>query len=380
MYKGNFEKKNNVLPWILAAVLVILVLACTAVGILYATKKGPFSSKSKPVVKEEETVDPIIKDAANYVELADYKKITLKKSEIDTELNDQISQALDDYAEYKKVKKGKVKKGDTVNIFYVGKVDGEAFEGGSCTKETSPEGYDLEIGSNTFIPGFEDGLIGKKIGKTYDINVTFPEKYSQNADLAGKAAVFTVTINYKNGAKKKVKFDDAFVKKNLTDYQSAADFRKKNRDSIVRSMAIKQVVEGSEIKEYPKAYVDAMKKQLRTSIEGYLSQQGVTMDDYLSQGNLTKEDYEEQVEKTAKENVGGQVVYNAIMQAENMKIDEADYKKELDNYLKNYNAQKEADLDSTFQSIYGTRAKNIIYSDLIYNRVADYLVEQVTES
>lgn len=380
MYKGKFEKKKNKLSWILAAVLVILVLACTVMGILYATKKGPFSSKLKPVVKEEETVDPIIKDAANYVDLADYKKITLNKSEIDTELNDQISQALDDYAEYKKVKKGKVKKGDTVNIFYVGKVDGEAFEGGSCTKETNPEGYNLEIGSNTFIPGFEDGLIGKKIGKTYDVNVTFPEEYSQNADLAGKAAVFTVTINYKNGAKKKVKFDDAFVKKNLTDYQSAADFQQKNRNSIVRSMAIKQVVEGSKIKEYPKAYVDAMKKQLRTSIEGYLSQRGMSMDDYLSQGNLTKEGYEEQVEKTAKENVGGQVVYNAIMQLENIKIDEADYKKELDNYLKNYNVEKEADLDSTFQSIYGTRAKNIIYSSLIYNKVADYLVEQVTES
>jgi len=380
VYKGNFDKKrNNKLPWILAAVLVILVAACAVVGILYATKKGPFRSKVKPMVKKEQTVDPIIKNAAEYVELADYKKITLKKSEIDQELADQVSQALDDYAEYKKVKKGTVKKGDTVNIYYVGKIDGKAFDGGSCTKETNPEGYDLKIGSNSFIPGFEDGLIGKKIGKTHDINVTFPEKYSQNEELAGKAAVFTVTINYKNGARKKVKFDDAFVKKNLTGYQSAADFRQKNRDSIVRTKAVSQVVEGSKIKEYPKAYVDAMKKQLRTSIEGYLSQQGMTLDEYLSQGKLTKEAYDEQVEKTAKENVGSQVVYNAIMQAENIKIEEEEYKKELDSYLKNYNAEKEADLDKTFQSIYGTRAKNIIYSDLIYNKVADYLVKQVTE-
>lgn len=380
VYKGNFEKKNtNRLPWILAIVLVVIVVACSVAGVLYATKKGPFASKEKPAAKKEETVDPVIKDAGKYVELADYKNITLKKSEIDMELDNQVNQALDDYAEYEKVKKGKVKKGDTVNIFYVGKIDGKAFDGGSCTKETSPEGYDLEIGSNTFIPGFEDGLIGKKIGKTYDVNATFPEKYSQNEALAGKTAVFTVTINYKNGEKKKLKFDDAFVKKNLTNYQSAADFKKKNRESIVRSKAISQVVDGSKIKEYPKAYLDAMKKQLNTSIEGYLSQQGVTMDDYLAQGNLTKEDYEEQVDKTAKENVGGQVVYNAIMQAEGMKIEDGDYKKELDSYLENYNAQKEADLDSTFQSVYGTRARNIIYSDLIYNKVADYLVAQVKE-
>lgn len=380
VYKGNFEKKTtNKLPWILSSVLVVLVVACSVAGILYATKKGPFAGKAKPVVKREETVDPIIKDAGKYVELADYKNITLKKWEIDSELDDQVSQALDDYAEYKKVKKGKVKKGDTVNIFYVGKIDGKAFDGGSCTKETSPEGYDLKIGSNSFIPGFEDGLIGKKIGKTYDVNATFPEKYSQNEELAGKKAVFTVTINYKNGEKKKAKFDDAFVKKNLTAYQSAADFKKKNRESIVRNKAVSQVVEGSKIKEYPKAYVDAMKKQLNTSIQGYLSQQGVTMDDYLAQGNLTKDDYEEQVDKTAKENVGGQVVYNAIMQAEGMEIEDGDYKKELDSYLKNYNAQKEDDLDSTFQSVYGTKAKNIIYSDLIYNKVADYLVSNVKE-
>ena len=372
------NKRNKSLI-ILAAVLGVLLVACAVLGGLYATKSGPFKTRKKQVAEKEQDVDPVIKNAVKYVTLADYKKIVLKKADIDKELQSQIDKALDDYAIYKKIKKGKVKKGDTVNIYYVGKTDGVAFDGGSCTKETNSEGYNLEIGGGAFIPGFEDALIGKQVGKTHDINVTFPESYSNNPDLAGKPAVFTVTINYKNGEKKPQKFNDAFVKKNLSEYQSAKDFKTQTRAGIIRSMAVDQVVNSSEIKEYPKAYMDAMEKQLRTSIEGYLSQQGMTLDDYLAQGNTTKEAYEEQLEKTAKENVGGQVIYNAIMQAENMKIDDVEYKTELDNYLKNYNAEKESDLDKTFQQIYGTKVKNIIYSDLIYNKVAEYLTKQVTE-
>lgn len=371
--------KKNKLLLILGIVLIILVIVCGVLGGLYIAKKGPFSSKGKETTKTEQEVDPVIKNAADYVELSDYKKIVLKKSEIDEELNSKIDEVLDSYATYKKVKSGKVKKGDTVNIYYVGKIDGKTFDGGSCTKDSNPEGYDLEIGSGTFIPGFEDGLIGKKIGKTYNVNATFPEDYSMNQELAGKKAVFTVTINYKNGKKIDAKLNDAFVKKNLTDYQSAKDYKTQTRASIVRTMAVNKVVEDSNVKKYPKEYLDAMKKQLRTSIESYLSQQGTTLDDYLTQGNTSKESYEEQLEKTAKENVGGQVIYNAIMQAEDLKISDKDYQEELDSYLKNYNVQKESELDETFQSVYGTKAKNIIYSDLIYDKVAEYLAGQVTE-
>lgn len=376
-------KKRNKPFIILAAVLVVAVVVCGAFGIMFATKTGPFTKKTEKVAEKkqekEKVVDPVIDKAGDYVKLSDYKKIELKKSEIDAQLQSRIDEALEQYTTYKKIKKGKVKKGDTVNIYYVGKIDGKEFEGGSCTKESNPEGYDLNIGSGSFIPGFEDGLIGKKIGQTCDVNATFPDDYPQNEELAGKKAVFTVTINYKNGEKIKKKFDDAFVKENLPDYASAEDFKTKTREDIVRSMAVDTVVNDSEIKDYPKEYIDAMEKQLRTSIEGYLSQQGMTLDDYLKQGNTTKEAYEEQVEKTAKENVGSQVIYNAIMQAENMKIEDKEYQSELDIYLKNYNTEKESDLDSTFEKVYGTRAKNIIYSDMIYNKVADYLVTQVTE-
>ena len=151
-----------------------------------------------------------IPNAESYIKkLADYQKISIKSAEVDKKLQEDIDSIMKNssYKSGNHVVKGTVKKGDTINIYYVGKVDGKAFEGGSCTKETTPDGYDLEIGSGTFIPGFEDSLIGKKIGETSDIHVTFPKDYGKD-ELNGKKAVFTVTINYKLGKKE---FDDARV-------------------------------------------------------------------------------------------------------------------------------------------------------------------------
>ena len=114
---------------------------------------------------------------SEYVTLGEYKKISLKKSEVTEQVQKQIDSTLDSYAEYKKKKSGKVKDGDTVNIYYVGKVNGKKFSGGSCTRKDNPDGYNLTIGSGTFIPGFEDGLIGAKVGEKLDVKVTFPDSY-----------------------------------------------------------------------------------------------------------------------------------------------------------------------------------------------------------
>lgn len=329
---------------------------------------------------EKKDENPLIENAKSYIDLADYSTISLKKADIDKELQSKIDEELNNQASYKKIKKGKVKSGDTVNIFYVGKVDGKAFDGGSYTKETNPEGFDLTIGSKTFIDGFEDALIGKSIGKTYDINVTFPENYSANEDLAGKKAVFTVTINSKQGKKIKQKFNDKFVKKYLTDYTSAEDYKTKTRASIITSMAISKVCEDTKINKYPEDRVKSMKTQLKTSIEQYLTQNNVTLDDYLANMNTTEEDYEKQVDETAKEDVGNQLVYNAIAQAEDIKITDEEYQEELKTYLTNYNCEKESDLNDTFEKTYGTTAKKIIYNDLLYQKVADYLAKNVKES
>ena len=126
----------------------------------------------------------------DYVTLGEYKNIPVDMS------SDTLKGYIDDLAKsdienseaYAEVKNGKVKNGDIANIDYKGTKDGVAFEGGTA------EGYDLEIGSNSFIEGFEDGLIGVAIGDTVDLDLTFPEGY-QSEELAGKAVVFTVKVN-----------------------------------------------------------------------------------------------------------------------------------------------------------------------------------------
>ena len=128
---------------------------------------------------------------SKYITLADYKglKVDTKSDEFKKYYDNMISSDVSSNNLYVKKTEGTVANGDTANIDYTGKKDGVAFDGGTA------EGYDLKIGSNSFIDGFESGLIGKKIGDTVDLNLKFPENYN-SAELAGKAVVFTVKINY----------------------------------------------------------------------------------------------------------------------------------------------------------------------------------------
>lgn len=360
---------------------LIALFLCIAMTATTFTGCSSSDSKKKETKQEKtQKADPFIKDAASYIELAEYKTIELKTTDIEEQLESTIQEALDAQAAYKEIKKGKVKSGDTVNIYYVGKMDGVAFEGGSCTKEDTPDGYNLTIGSNTFIDGFEDALIGKTIGKTYDINVTFPENYSANTELAGKPAVFTVTINYKQGAKIKQKLTEKFVKKYLTDYKSVKDYKTKTRESIVRTMAIEKVCTDTKVNKYPEDRLSAMETQLKTSVQNYLTQSGMSLEDYLTNIGTTEEEYKEQVTATGKEEVRNILVFNAIAQAENIEVTEDEYKKEVENYVSSYGVEDEKALDETFQSTYGASVESIIYNNMLYEKVADYVVKNVKES
>ena len=372
--------------------LVLAICAGLSITVFGGCSKGSDKKDSKEDTKQEETKkddddtslvaddDPLIADAASYITaLADYKKVELDKSEVDKELQKQIDATLETYASYKQIKKGKVKEGDTVNIYYVGRIDGEVFEGGSYTKKDYPGGYDLTIGSKSFIDGFEEALIDKEVGKTYDIDVTFPEEYPRSEELAGKPAVFTVTINYKRGEKIKTKFNDEFVKKNLTQYKSAKDYKKQNRQSIIKSMALKKVCEDTEIKEYPEDKVNEMTEQLKKTFEVYLTQNGTDLEKYLAGQNITEEEHNNQLKETSQTDVGNQLVYNAIAQAEKIEITDEEYQTELKTYLTNHNVQTEDDLNKMFISNYGTTIKNIIYNNLLFNKVSDFVYKNAKE-
>ena len=148
-------------------------------------------------------------DALDYVELGDYMGLEIETTQYEA-TQEQYDEFIDNIttnaAKYETSDATVVKDGNRVDIDYVGKIDGEEFTGGSAT------GYQLVIGSDTFIDGFEDQLIGAKVGKETEVNVTFPDDYS-NSDVAGKDAVFTVTVNaILNDEKTTPEYDDAFVK------------------------------------------------------------------------------------------------------------------------------------------------------------------------
>lgn len=222
-------------------------------------------------------------------------------------------------------------------------------------------------------------MIDKEVGKTYDIDVTFPEEYPQSEELAGKPAVFTVTINYKRGEKIKTKFNDEFVKKNLTQYTSAKDYKKQNRQSIIKSMALKKVCEDTKIDKYPEDKVNEMTTQLKKTFEVYLSQSGINIEQYLTGKKITEEEHNNQLKETSTTDVGNQLVYNAIAQAEKIEITDEEYQTELKTYLTSHNVQTEEDLNKIFISNYGTTIKNIIYNNLLFNKVSDFVYKNAKE-
>lgn len=181
------------------------------------------------------------------------------------------------------VTEGIIEKGDIVNIDYVGKKDGIAFDGGTAS------GYDLTIGSNSFIEGFESGLIGKDIGSTVDLNLTFPDEY-HSQELAGQKVVFNVKIN---NAKKALKPKEFYSKLN---YKTLEDYEKYVRGKAIDEYLLNALYENSKINKYSdkdKEYLtNEYIKMMSSTVE---AQYNITFADYLSSIGQTEEEYEKMI-------------------------------------------------------------------------------------
>lgn len=222
---------------------------------------------------------------ANYVEVNDYLGI-----EIDT-TTDSFAKIYDgifnvDVANYGlyKTTKNIVESGDTVTIDYMGKIDGVAFEGGTA------KGADLEIGSNTFIDDFEEELIGVAVGETKDVTATFPNPYGNNPSLAGKEAVFTVTVNYIN--KVNLTEEEAYEKMN---FDAAEDYKADIKERAAKEYLFDAVCKKAKIKNYPEKdsnllcdaifniYVDLYKTQYNVDFEKVLIDSGSSVKECKAQ-------------------------------------------------------------------------------------------------
>ena len=247
-------KKRKFLAILLALATTLSLVACGEDKKTDDTSKTTEqSSIEESSIESTETVDLSALHTADELESLDYSKIltlgeykniiSLEESDYDVtdeELQSEIDYYLDYYGEYTQITDTACKSGDTVNIDFAGKINGESFSGGTATDQQ------LELGSNSYVDGFEDGVIGMKAGETKTINITFPEDYG-NEELNGKEAVFDVTLNYICGEKIKAEFTDDFVKeitsgdysttKEFSDYVSSYIYANKKQQVLTKFIA-----------------------------------------------------------------------------------------------------------------------------------------------
>lgn len=314
---------------------VILVFAGKNIY-LAAIRTTPSTDMSAGLTADGKIEGVNVSDALT---LVDYENITISDEDISTD--EQVQQDIDNLLkEYKEINYDvslEVADGDEVNIDYVGTIDGEEFEGGNSNNA----GYDLTIGSGSFIDDFEQQLIGSHPGDDVTVNVTFPDDYN-DAAVAGKDAVFAVSVN---GIYKEPAFDDAFLEKNglLTDEitntdEYRASIAKKYYEDNLRNFLSTYIVENSTVNSYPKDYVKITKATTKANDEAmanYYSQMFSSSGMQASTnvwdmtGDESELAYEKSLVGRAQDAVKEAMVYQAIFEKAGLTIDMEAAKSEM---------------------------------------------------
>ena len=261
--------------------------------------------------------------------------------------------------------------GDTVNIDFVGTVDGVKFEGGEA------EGFDLTLGSGQFIPGFEDQVVGMNIGETKDVNVTFPENYQAEA-LAGKPAVFAVKVNAIQG-KELPEVTDEFIKE-ATGSETIEEYKAKARERLEKQAAnkandatensiLEAIAANTEV-EIPQAMIEREIDGLVQKFEYQLMYQGLKLQDYLDFLKISKADFRKNYEEQAKKNVTNQLIISHIIEAEKIEATDEEVEAKV--------AEQAASVGKTteeYKKNMDPRQFNYIRSDIVITKLFNFLKE-----
>jgi trigger factor len=313
------------------------------------------------------------------VTLGQYKGIEVEKADTtvtDEEIDAAIEQERENNARTITVEDRAVKDGDMTVLDFEGFVDGVAFEGGKG------ENYPLTIGSNTFIPGFEEQLIGAELNKELDVNVTFPEDH-QSEELAGKAAVFKCTIK-EIKEKELPEVDDEFasevsefdtlaeyredVKKNLTE-KKVSDAKAEKEDKVVEA-----IVANSQM-DIPAAMLAEQQRQMAEDFAQRIQyQSGITLDQYFQFTGLTKEAFLEQLKPQAEKRIKSRLVLEAVVKAENIEASEEEYQEEIKKMAEVYQMEEDK-----IKEQLGDFEQRSIKEDICVRKAADFVVENAVE-
>ena len=313
---------------------------------------------------------------AAYCDLPEYKGLEYEETKstvTDADVKTKIDSLLQQYATKTQVKEGTVKEGDNVNIDFVGSIDGVEFDGGN----SNGAGYDLTLGSGSMIPGFEDGIMGHKVGETFNIKATFPENYGKE-NLNGKEADFKVTINYMTDTQLP-EYNDAFVA-SYTDATTVLEYEDSVRKDLVEqyeksdksaneSAVMQVLVEKTTYNEYPQKEMQDLIDQSIAQQEKAASQYGYSLGDYVTAryGFRSEDDFREYVQGLAEDYMKEKIAVCAVAKDAGITVT----KEEVDDYKK------------TVMDYYGydssTLEENYSSEDLVYyalaQKVVDYLLE-----
>ena len=291
--------------------------------------------------------------ALDYVTLGIYKGLSVVQEPVtvtDEEIEQEILSNVD-AAGLNHRTEGKVKEGDIANIDFVGKLDGEAFAGGTA------DGYDLEIGSHSFIEGFEEGLVGVAIGDTVDLDLTFPEDYG-NEELAGQETVFTVTVNY---IKETPEITDDLIAQ-LSDgvYTTVDGYRdyireqlvsekEQEQENAVDTELFTQLYNTCTINDYPQELLDYSVNSTTEYYKNMAEQYGMEFADFLqSYFGMDEEQFAEEVKEYVKQDLQRELILRAIAEQEEMTISEEEYLAGCEKYVKQGGYESVEQLEAAF--------------------------------
>ncbi|MBO5327945.1 MAG: trigger factor [Clostridia bacterium] len=349
-------------------------------------EKDNFTVVGEPELSVEDLTDKKVVLIANVpvkpeVKIEKYTGLKIKKYEYtvtDADVEAEVNKLLAKNAKPVEVEGRACQLGDVVNIDFSGSVNGEKFAGGTA------EGYDLELGSGSFIPGFEDQVVGMNIGEEKDITVTFPENY-QAEELKGKEAVFAIKLHKITG-KELPELTDEYVKANAG-AETVEAYKAKTRERLEKAAAKRSLDETensiiSEIckqatAEIPNAMIEAEIDKMVQDFSYRLMYQGLKLEDYISYMGITMEQFRAQFADQAQPRVMSQLVVDKIVKAENIKAET----EEIDAKIAEQ-AQSVGKTAEEYKKTIDPRQVEYITSDIIVTKMFDFLKannELVTE-
>lgn len=308
------------------------------------------------------------------VTLGKYKGIKVDEADLavtEEEINAQIEKERENSARTISVEDRPVKDGDITTLDFEGFVDGVAFEGGKGTD------YPLTIGSGSFIPGFEEQLIGAELNKEVEVNVTFPEDYHAK-DLAGKPATFKCKI--KDIKEKELpELDDEFASE-VSAFDTMAEYKEDVKKSLEMKKAdaakiakeeavIDAVIEDAKM-DIPDAMVETEQRQIIEEFSQRMRMQGLTMEQYMQFTGMTPQALMDQTKPQALKRIQSRLVLEAVAKAEDLKASEEDYAAEIKDMSEKYQMEEDK-----IKEMLGEKGKKQVEEDLAIRKAVDFLVD-----